>query len=137
MKPSGFAVSLYMFAGLSGLITVALAALTSHGLAGLAPTAEQAVEWFKIATEFQMNHTLGVILVTAISERLVLGRARSVMRASAVLLAVGAVLFPGALYSLSFLGPSFFAPWGGIAAMAGWAGFAVSAVMAFVKSDAT
>jgi uncharacterized membrane protein YgdD (TMEM256/DUF423 family) len=134
MKPSGFAATLYAFAGVSGLIVVALAALTSHGLAGMAPTAEQAVEWFKIATEFQMNHTLGVILVTAIADQLAAGRARTVMRASAVLLAIGAVLFPGALYSLSFLGPSFFAPWGGFAAMAGWIGFAVSAVMAFKKS---
>jgi uncharacterized membrane protein YgdD (TMEM256/DUF423 family) len=136
MKPSGFAVTLYVFGGVSGLIAVALSALTSHGLAGLAPTAEQAVEWFKIGTAFQMNHTLGLIAVTAIADLLAPGRPRTIMRASAVLLAAGALLFPAALYSLSFLGPSFFAPWGGIAAMAGWAGFAVSAVMAFVKTDA-
>jgi uncharacterized membrane protein YgdD (TMEM256/DUF423 family) len=136
MKPSGFAVALYVFGGLSALISVALAALTSHGLAGLAPTADQAVAWFKIATEFQMNHALGVILVAAISERLGPGRARTVMRASAVLLAAGGLLFPAALYALSFLKPAFFAPWGGFAAMIGWLLFAVSAVMALRKSDA-
>lgn len=136
MKPSGFAVTLYVFGGVSALVSVALAALTSHGLAGLAPTAEQAVAWFKIATEFQMNHAIGLIVVAAISDRLAVGRARTVMRVGAVLLAAGALLFPVALYSLSFLGPSFFAPWGGFAAMGGWLLFAVSAVMAFMKTEA-
>ena len=132
MKPSRFAVGLYVFGGVSALVSVALAALTSHGLAGLAPTAEQAVEWFKIATAFQMNHALGLILVTAISERLEPGRPRMIMRAGAVLLAAGALLFPAGLYSLSFMGPSITAPFGGVAAMAGWALFAVGAVMALV-----
>lgn len=130
MTPSRFAVGLYAFGALSALISVALAALTSHGLASLAPAGDQAVEWFKIATTFQMDHALGLILVTAISEQLAVGRPRVLMRAAAVLLSAGSLLFPMALYSLSFAGPVFFAPYGGIAAMAGWALFAVAAVLA-------
>jgi uncharacterized membrane protein YgdD (TMEM256/DUF423 family) len=129
MTPSRFAVGLYVFGALSALVSVALAALTSHGLAALAPTGDQAVVWFRIATDFQMNHALGLILVTAISEHMAAGRPRALMRAAAVLLAAGALLFPAALYSLSFLGPSFFAPFGGVAAMAGWALFAVAGLM--------
>ena len=130
MTPSRFAVGLYVFGALSALVSVALAALTSHGLANLAPAGELAVEWFKIATSFQMNHAIGLIVVTAISEHLAAGRPRAIMRAAAVLLAAGSFLFPVALYSLSFAGPSYFAPYGGIAAMGGWALFAVAAVLA-------
>ena len=101
------------------------------------PAGDQAVAWFKIATSFQMDHTLGLIFVTAIADQLSAGRARSVMRAGAVLLGAGALLFPTALYSLSFLGPSFWAPYGGFAAMAGWIAFGVGAVMALKSRPAT
>jgi uncharacterized membrane protein YgdD (TMEM256/DUF423 family) len=130
MTLTRFAAGSYVFAGLSALVSVALAALTSHGLANLAPAGDQAVEWFKIATSFQMNHAIGMIAVTAISDKLVARRPRILMRAAVVLLAAGSFLFPAALYSLSFAGPVFFAPYGGFAAMAGWALFAVAAVMA-------
>ena len=126
MTVSRFAAGLYIYGALSALVSVSLAALASHGLAGLAPAGEQAVEWFRIATDFQMNHALGLILVTAISEHLIPGHARTMMRMAAGFLAAGALLFPAALYSLSFLGPSFFAPFGGVAAMVGWALFAVA-----------
>ncbi len=130
MTFSRFAVGVYIFAALSALISVAAAALTSHGLASLAPTGEAAVEWFKIATSFQINHAIGSIVVTAIAEQLAFGRPRMLMRASAVLLAAGSFLFPVGLYSLSFGGPVFTAPYGGVSAMAGWALFAVSAFLA-------
>jgi uncharacterized membrane protein YgdD (TMEM256/DUF423 family) len=127
MIPSRFAVGLYVFGALSALVAVALAALASHGLSGLAPTGEQAVVWFKLATSFQLDHALGVVLVTVIAEHVPASKARTILRIAAVLLAV-AFLFPLALYSLSFHGPGFFAPYGGFAAMAGWALFAVGAV---------
>ncbi len=136
MNPSRFAVGLYAFGAFSALISVALAALTTHGLAGLAPAGDQAVEWFKIATSFQMNHALGLIVVTAIAERLDAGQARALMRVAAVLLGAGALLFPAALYSLSFGGPVFLAPYGGIAAMTGWALFGL-AMFLTLKPQAT
>jgi uncharacterized membrane protein YgdD (TMEM256/DUF423 family) len=129
VRLSRFAVGMYVFAALSGLIAVSLMAFTSHGLLEAAPTGEQAVTWFKIATSWQMDHTLALILVTAIADQLG-GRAQQLMRIAAVLMAAGALLFPTALYSLSFHGPSFFAPWGGFAAMAGWVLFGVGALLA-------
>lgn len=134
MNLSRFAAASYIAGAVLALVSVAAAALTSHGLVKIAPTGAQAVEWFKIATGFQITHALGMILVTVIAEQLTPGRARTVMRAGAVLLGVGALLFPGALYSLSFTGPSFFAPWGGFAAMAGWIAFAVGAAIAVKRS---
>lgn len=130
MAPSPFAVAMYVIAALSAFVAVAAAALTSHGLQGLAPTGELAVEWFKIATNFQLTHALGVILVTALAERFGEGRAQKVMQVSAMALAAGAVLFPTALYALSFNGPAFWAPFGGTAAMVGWLLFAAGVVMA-------
>ena len=134
MKISKFAASLYVFAALSALVSVALAALTAHGLQRIAPTGAQALEWFKTATDFQMSHALGVILVAAIADQIEAGRARGLMRAAALLLAVAALLFPAGLYSLSFDGPAFFAPWGGTASLAGWAVFAVAVVLAAVNT---
>ena len=94
---SRFAAILYGFAGLSGLLVVALSALAAHALADIAPTGEQAVTWFREATAFQMSHTLATILATMISERLGPGLGQRMMRAAAMLLAAATVLFPGAL----------------------------------------
>jgi len=52
-------------------------------------------------------------------------------------LAAGAILFPGSLYSVSFGGPVFFAPYGGTAAMIGWALFGVGAVLTYVRQQPT
>jgi uncharacterized membrane protein YgdD (TMEM256/DUF423 family) len=130
MKLSGFAAVMYGFAGLSGLLSVALAALAAHALAGIAPTGEQAVVWFKEATSFQMTHTLALILVTSVAERVEAGIARRILETAAVFMVAAVILFPGALYSASFGGPVVFAPFGGIAAMGGWALFGVGAWLA-------
>ena len=130
MAPSPFAVAMYVIGALSAFIAVAAAALTSHGLQGLAPTGELAVEWFKIGTNFQITHALGLILVTALAERFGEGRPQMVVRVGAIALAAGSILFPSALYSLSFNGPAFWAPFGGTAAMVGWLLFAAGVVMA-------
>jgi uncharacterized membrane protein YgdD (TMEM256/DUF423 family) len=124
---SRFAAIMYAFAGFSGLVVVAFEALAAHGLAGFAPTGEQAVVWFNQATSFQMTQTFALILATAIAERLAEGLGRRLMRKAAVLFLLAAVLFPGGLYSGSFNGPLITAPFGGIAAMAGWVLFGVSA----------
>jgi uncharacterized membrane protein YgdD (TMEM256/DUF423 family) len=133
MTPSRFAVGIYAFGAVSALASVALAAFPSPGLQGLAPTGALAVEWFKIGTDFQMNHALGMILVAAIADHLHEGRGRTLMRTAAVLLGAGALLFPGSLYLLSFDGPAFLAPWGGVAAMAGWGLFAAAGFFALLK----
>lgn len=126
---SRFAVTLSVIGALMALISVCADAFAAHGLAAVAPAMEQAVVWFKEGANFQMNHALGFLIATAVSERLPAGRARMIVRAGAVFLALGAFLFPAALYSLSFAGPGFFASWGGFAVMIGWVLFGAGAVM--------
>ncbi len=130
MKLSRFAAGMFAFAGLSGLLAVALAALAAHALAGIAPTGEQAVIWFKEATAFQMTHTLALILVTIVAERAETGLAQRILRIAAVFMAAAVLMFPGSLYSASFNGPVMLAPFGGVAAMGGWALFGVGAWLA-------
>ena len=125
MKLSRFAAGMFAFAGFSGLLAVALAALAAHALGAIAPAGEQAVVWFREATAFQMTHTLALILVTAVAERVEPGLAQRTLRIAALFMAAAVILFPGALYSASFGGPVVFAPFGGVSAMAGWALFGV------------
>jgi uncharacterized membrane protein YgdD (TMEM256/DUF423 family) len=131
---SRFAAISYAFAGISGVLAVALSALAAHALASFAPTGEQAVIWFREATAFQTTHTLALIGATAISERLPLGLGQRIMRKAAGLFAIATVLFPGALYAASFNGPVITAPFGGIAAMAGWALFALGGWLGYRDS---
>lgn len=137
MKLSRFAAGMYGFAGLSGLLSVALAALAAHALAGLAPTGEQAVVWFREGTAFQMSHTLALILVTTVAERVEAGLARRILQTAAAFMVAAIILFPGALYSASFGGPVIFAPFGGVAAMGGWALFGVGAWLAARSSSSS
>lgn len=121
--------SLFVLGAFLALVSVSADAFAAHGLAAIAPAMEQAVAWFKEGANFQMNHALALMIAAAVADRMEKGRARFLVRAGAGLLAAGALLFPGALYSLSFAGPGFFAPWGGIAAMIGWILFAAGAVL--------
>ncbi|MBX7199079.1 MAG: DUF423 domain-containing protein [Rhodospirillaceae bacterium] len=130
MKLSRFAAGMFAFAGLSGLLAVALAALAAHALAAIAPTGDQAVVWFREATAFQMTHTLALVLITLVSERVLPGMGQRVLRIAAGFMAAAVILFPGALYSASFNGPVIFAPFGGVSAMAGWALFGLGAWLA-------
>lgn len=133
---SPFAVVLYIFGALMALMSVCADAYAAHGLAAAAPAMEQAVVWFKEGANFQMNHALGLLIITTVAERVPAGRARTLMRAAAVLLAAGTVLFSFALYSISFAGPGFFAPYGGFAVMIGWLLFAAGAVMTLSRRAA-
>jgi uncharacterized membrane protein YgdD (TMEM256/DUF423 family) len=133
---SPFAVTLYVIGAVMALMSVAADAFAAHGLVTVAPAMEQAVLWFKEGANFQMNHALGLLIATAVAERLAAGRPRTILRLAAASFAVGAVLFPGALYSISFAGPGFFAPWGGFAAMIGWVLFAAGAVMELSRAGA-
>lgn len=127
---SRFAVTLYVFGAVMALMSVCADAFAAHGLVTMAPAMEQAVVWFKEGANFQMNHALGLLIATAVSERFAGARAQGLFRLAALGFALGTVLFPGALYSISFAGPGFFAPWGGFAAMIGWLLFAAGALVA-------
>jgi uncharacterized membrane protein YgdD (TMEM256/DUF423 family) len=128
-KISGFGAAMFGFAGLAGATSVGLAAFAAHGLAKMTPVGEKAVALFGQATDFQMTHTLALIMATLLAERVGAGWAQKVLRLSAILMALGALLFPTALYSASFGGAQFWAPWGGQAAMVGWLAFGIGALM--------
>jgi uncharacterized membrane protein YgdD (TMEM256/DUF423 family) len=131
---SRFATILYVFGAVMALMSVCADAFAAHGLVTMAPAMEQAVVWFKEGANFQMNHALALLIATAVAERVPAGRAQSVLRMAAIFFGMGAVLFSGALYSISFAGPGFFAPWGGFAAMIGWLLFAAGAFMATLRA---
>ena len=120
---SRFAVTLLVFAALAGASAVGLSAYASHGL-----DAEHATSLFMQASDFQLKHTLALILVTLISERAV-NRAQTVLRGAAGLLAAGTILFPTALYSSALGGPVWWAPYGGIAAILGWLALGLGAIL--------
>jgi uncharacterized membrane protein YgdD (TMEM256/DUF423 family) len=133
MKFSRFALAFFAFGALAALVSIAAAAFAAHGAASLAPAGQQAAAWFEQAAAFQMDHALGLILVSLAAEFARAGIATTLMRTSAVLLAVAIVLFPGSLYWASFGGSSALAPLGGFAAMGGWAAFAAGALSSLLS----
>ena len=136
-KFSTFAVVMFVIGGISGAVSVALAAFADHALARMVADGERAVKLFKEATALEMNHALALILATLLAERIGAGSAQKAFRASAVLLAAGAILFPSAIYSSVFGGPGFWAPFGGIAAQIGWLALAVAAVLSLRERSAS
>lgn len=119
------AARLMLLAGLFGAIAVSAGAYASHGLAGVRDA--HAVELWKTASQYQMVHALA-LLVVGVMRRVLPGQARW-LAASGLGFAIGCVLFPGALYSLGWHGPSAMgavAPVGGLCFILGWllAGFA-------------
>ncbi|MBL8628922.1 MAG: DUF423 domain-containing protein [Rhodospirillaceae bacterium] len=113
-------VLMLVYAAIAGVSAVALSAFAAHGLEKVAPTGAQGVAWFVQATDFQMNHTLAIMLLAVITDRFVDGLSRKILIASAMLMGVGIILFSGSLYSLSFNGPGNLAPMGGFSSMTGW-----------------
>ena len=124
-------VAFFTFAGLAGASSVALGAFAAHGLSKFVPEgmADRGVSLFAQATDFQMSHALSVILVTLVSERVGAGFAQMVLRASAFLMIAAILLFPTALYSASFGGAQWWAPYGGTSSMIAWLLFAVGALL--------
>ena len=115
-------------AALSGAISVIVGAFAAHGLDLRTEAGLKARDWLQTGSHYQMVHALAMLGVC------VLGGAELVnARLAGValwLFLVGSVLFPGALYSLSFGGPRWFgavAPVGGLAFIAGWVFLAIAA----------
>ena len=135
MKPSNPAAALYAFAGFAGMTSVALAAFGAHAVANLAPTGERGAALFQQGTDFQLKHTLALILITMLADRVYPGMIRQTLWIAAGAMVIGIVLFPAALYAAAFDKPHFYAPWGGTAAMIGWLLFAVAGVMTLTLPD--
>ncbi|MBL8645387.1 MAG: DUF423 domain-containing protein [Rhodospirillaceae bacterium] len=128
-------VGLMIYAALAGVSAVALSAFAAHGLEKVAPTGAQGVAWFVQATDFQMNHTLAIMLLALLTDRFVEGLSRKLLLASAVLMAIGIILFAGSLYSLSFNGPGALAPLGGFSSMTGWIIMGVGGIVGLKRGE--
>jgi len=115
-------------AALSGAISVIVGAFAAHGLDLRTEAGLKAREWLQTGSHYQMVHALAMLGVCALGgAELLNARLAGV---ALWLFLVGSVLFPGALYSLSFGGPRWFgavAPVGGLAFIAGWVFLAIAA----------
>ena len=115
-------------AALSGAISVIVGAFAAHGLDLRTEAGLKARDWLQTGSHYQMVHALAMLGVCALVGADLLNARLSVV--ALWLFLVGSVLFPGALYSLSFGGPRWFgavAPIGGLAFIAGWVFLAVAA----------
>lgn len=113
-----------VLAGVSGALAVALGAWGAHGLEGDAVLKGQ----FDTANRYHMWHTLAIVGAALAADRLAPGAARWA-RAAAGLFAGGILLFSGSLYAATALdlwAATRFAPWGGMAFIAGWLALAVA-----------
>lgn len=115
-------------AALSGAIAVIVGAFAAHGLDLRTEAGLKARDWLQTGSHYQMVHALAMLGVCALAGAELLNVRLSVV--ALWLFLVGSVLFPGALYSLSFGGPRWFgavAPIGGLAFIAGWVFLAIAA----------
>lgn len=125
----GEAARLWIFvAAMSGAISVIVGAFAAHGLDLRTEAGLKARDWLQTGSHYQMFHALAMLGVCALAGAELLN-----VRLATIalwLFLAGSVLFPGALYSLSFGGPRWFgavAPIGGIAFIAGWVFLAIAA----------
>lgn len=100
----------------SGFLVVALGAFAAHGLKPHLD--ERAQEWFKLATTYQMWHTLALFgLAATLIEK------NKGFRLAAWGWLIGLVLFSGSLYLMAVTGNTqlaFITPLGGLALLLGW-----------------
>lgn len=104
---------------LSALLAVALGAFGTHALRGrLAP---DLAEVYRTATQYHVYHSLGLIAVALLLDRL---PAATPIRAGGWSILAGIVVFSGSLYLLALTGERWLGaitPLGGLAFLAGWA----------------
>ena len=114
-----------VFAALAGLLGVAFGAFGAHALRDRFDSYAMGV--FETAVQYQFYHALALLAVGVL---LVQFPASGLLRSSAVLFALGVLLFSGSLYVLSFTGVRWLGavtPLGGLAFIAGWACLAAAA----------
>ncbi|MFV0576289.1 MAG: DUF423 domain-containing protein [Vibrio sp.] len=124
------------FAGVSGLVTVALGAFAAHGLSH--QLNEYLLGVFKTGVQYQAWHTFAllacgiVLMVTApnsASDDKYAQKGRKGVAIAAICFIIGILCFSGSLYALALTGIKWFGPitpLGGVFFMLGWAIFALS-----------
>jgi uncharacterized membrane protein YgdD (TMEM256/DUF423 family) len=115
-------------AALSGATSVIVGAFAAHGLDLRTEAGLKARDWLQTGSHYQMFHALAMLGVCALAGAGLLNVRLATL--ALWLFLAGSILFPGALYSLSFGGPRWFgavAPVGGLAFIAGWVFLAIAA----------
>jgi len=115
--------STLLLAAAAGFLAVVLGAFGAHGLE--ARLGAGGVATWQTATHYHLTHALALLAVGAWQQRVgeaVASAGR--LRAAALALLTGIVLFSGSLYLLALGGPRWLGPvtpLGGLAFLAGWA----------------
>ena len=124
------AMFLLALAGLYGAVAVALGAHAAHGMD--ATYAPQAIAWVETASHYQLVHAVAMVATVAAYDAARAKALRVSLAMAGFLFAFGALLFPGSLYAMAFVGnPSFgaLAPIGGVALILGWSAIATAGAL--------
>jgi len=108
----------FIIAALMGLLSVAIGAFAAHGLSAI--LSEKALGWIDTGVQYQMFHTL-VVLVLAVW--LKQSRQARLLRFAATSFVMGVVLFSGSLYTMAitnYTGLALLTPIGGVLFLIAW-----------------
>ena len=117
-----------MIGSIGAALAVALGAFGAHGLEG--KLAERMMKNFQTGVQYQMYHSLGLVLIGLIAWKL---QGSSLIYAAAWSLLIGIILFSGSLYVLSLTGMTklgMITPFGGVAFIVGWILLVISVMRA-------
>lgn len=121
----------FLIAGaLNALLSVGFGAFGAHLLEGR--VADKYLDTWQTAVQYQMFHSIGLMVVAILMSSSLLGPLSSLNWAGYLMLA-GIVIFSGSLYVLSLTGISILGaitPIGGVAFIAGWIMLIVAAAKA-------
>jgi len=98
-------------------LAVAIGAFGAHGLKAHLST--EMLQTYKTGVEYHFYHALGLLLIGILS----ISFPSSLLNWSAILLAIGIILFSGSLYVLAITGIKWLGaitPFGGLSFIAGW-----------------
>lgn len=117
-----------MIGSIGAALAVALGAFGAHGLEG--KLAERMMKNFQTGVQYQMYHSLGLVLIGLIAWKL---QGSSLIYAAGWSLLIGIILFSGSLYVLSLTGMTklgMITPFGGVAFIVGWILLVISVMRA-------
>ncbi|MGB6408528.1 MAG: DUF423 domain-containing protein [Planococcus donghaensis] len=121
----------FLIAGaLNALLSVAFGAFGAHLLEGR--VADKYLDTWQTAVQYQMFHSIGLMVVAILMSSSLLGSLSSLNWAGYLMLA-GIIIFSGSLYVLSLTGISILGaitPIGGLAFIAAWVMIVIAAVKA-------
>ncbi|WP_203332118.1 DUF423 domain-containing protein [Planococcus beigongshangi] len=121
----------FLIAGaVNALLSVAFGAFGAHMLEGR--VADKYLDTWQTAVQYQMFHSIGLIIVGILMSSTLIGSLGSLSWAGYLMLA-GIIIFSGSLYVLSLTGISILGaitPIGGVAFIAGWVMLIIAAAKA-------